>query len=133
MKATFADSFHFVALLNARDHAHFRALDTMRSLQGKLVTTEFALLEVGDAYSDPLDRPAFLELMDELGASGSAVIVPATSELLQAGLDLFRSRADKGWSLTDCTSFVIMQREGITEALTSDRHFEQAGFVALLK
>lgn len=96
MKATFADSFHFMALLNARDHAHSRALDAMQSLQGKLVTTEFALLEVGDAYSDPIDRPAFLELMDELGASGSVVIVPVTSELLQAGLDLFRSRADKG-------------------------------------
>jgi predicted nucleic acid-binding protein len=40
---------------------------------------------------------------------------------------------DKKWSLTDCTSFVVMREMGITEALTGDTHFEQAGFVALLK
>jgi predicted nucleic acid-binding protein len=52
---------------------------------------------------------------------------------MTAGVDLYRRRPDKAWSLTDCISFVVMQREGITEALTGDQHFEQAGFVALLK
>jgi len=45
---------------------------------------------------------------------------------------LYQNRPDKNWSLTDCISFVVMQEHGITEALTADRHFEQAGFVPLL-
>jgi predicted nucleic acid-binding protein len=50
-----------------------------------------------------------------------------------AALDLFRRRSDKNWSLTDCSSFLIMQKMAISEALTYDLHFEQAGFRALLR
>jgi hypothetical protein len=53
--------------------------------------------------------------------------------LFEAGTDLYSRRSDKEWSLTDCISFVVMQEQGIGEALTGDRHFEQAGFRALLK
>ena len=60
-------------------------------------------------------------------------IIPADEELFQAGFDYFEARPDKGWSLTDCISFVVMEREQLTEALTGDHHFEQAGFTALLK
>jgi predicted nucleic acid-binding protein len=49
------------------------------------------------------------------------------------GIQLYDSRPDKQWSLTDCISFVVMQDRGIVEALTGDHHFEQAGFTALLK
>ena len=49
---------------------------------------------------------------------------------MEEGLGLYESRPDKEWSLTDCISFVVMKKEGIVEALTEDRHFEQAGFVA---
>ena len=49
------------------------------------------------------------------------------------GFALFSARLDKEWSMTDCISFAVMQREGLNEALTADHHFEQAGFVALLK
>jgi hypothetical protein len=58
--------------------------------------------------------------------------VPASEEVFERGLGLYRSRPDKEWSLTDCISFVVMQEQGIGEALTADRHFTQAGFVALL-
>ena len=60
-------------------------------------------------------------------------IVPGDDASFHTGLTLYFSRPDKDWSLTDCISFVIMQREGITEALTGDHHFEQAGFNILLK
>jgi predicted nucleic acid-binding protein len=46
---------------------------------------------------------------------------------------LYVNRPDKQWSLTDCISFVVMEREGIADALTGDKHFEQAGFNVLLK
>ena len=49
------------------------------------------------------------------------------------GVALYAERPDKDWSLTDCISFVVMRTMDITEALTGDRHFEQAGFTALLK
>ena len=53
--------------------------------------------------------------------------------LFEAGFNLFEARPDKDWSLTDFISFVVMEREGLTEALTGDHHFEQAGFTALLR
>lgn len=60
------------------------------------------------------------------------LLIPATSELLQRGRDLFAARPDKAWSLTDCTSFVVMEEYGLTEAQTMDHHYTQAGFHALL-
>jgi len=60
-------------------------------------------------------------------------VIATDSDLIHSGLQLFQSRQDKEWGLVDCTSFIIMQDRGLTEALTSDEHFEQAGFVALLR
>jgi uncharacterized protein len=59
-------------------------------------------------------------------------VEPLDTTLLSGALTLYEARADKLWGLTDCISFVVMQRRGLTEALTSDRHFHQAGFRALL-
>ena len=53
--------------------------------------------------------------------------------MFQRGLRLYEERPDKEWSLTDCLSFVVMKDENLREALTGDQHFEQAGFIALLK
>ena len=61
------------------------------------------------------------------------LVLPGSRESFQAGLELYRSRPDKEWSLTDCISFVVMKERGIAEALTGNRHFEQAGFTILLK
>jgi hypothetical protein len=62
----------------------------------------------------------------------NTTIIPASPELLQSGLQLFGRRTDKHWSLTDCISFALMQEMGVANALTCDRHFEQAGFRAML-
>jgi predicted nucleic acid-binding protein len=65
-------------------------------------------------------------------AQDTAVYIAGESDALyDGGLALYRARADKQWSLTDCISFVLMKREGLREALTGDRHFAQAGFVPL--
>jgi len=50
-----------------------------------------------------------------------------------AGLELYRARPDKGYSLIDCISMQTMRNEGITEALPNDRHCEQEGFRALFR
>jgi predicted nucleic acid-binding protein len=59
-------------------------------------------------------------------------LVPLGDELLTGGVELYRDRPDKYWSLTDCISFVVMTELGVTDALTGDRHFKQAGFSLLL-
>ena len=60
-------------------------------------------------------------------------IIGDDRELFESGIRMYREREDKDWSLTDCISFVVMEREEIRDALTADHHFEQAGFHALLK
>lgn len=75
--------------------------------------------------------------MSQRNSAISATTIDRCSGLAKASaasvLHLYAARLDKGWSLTDCISFVVMQQHGIREALTGDRHFAQAGFVALLK
>lgn len=133
MKPVFADTFFFLALLNQADAAHGEAVALSRSLRRRRVTTTWVLTEVGDAMSVGTNRAAFLEFLEFVRESPMVTMVPASEELFQRGVELFSQRPDKKWTLTDCISFVVMQDEGITEALTEDHHFEQAGFAALLK
>jgi uncharacterized protein len=133
MSLLFADSYYFFALGNVRDPAHGRAVAFSLSFAGKLLTTDWIIMELGDGMVQPAQRPVFLRLVEQFHADPDMTVIPFSAELMTAGIDLFRRRSDKEWSLTDCVSFVAMQREGITEALTGDRHFEQAGFRALLK
>lgn len=71
--------------------------------------------------------------MREIYNSPEYLVLPATPELFEAGLQLYQQRPDKEWALTDCISFHVMQERGLTNALAYDHHFEQAGFVALLR
>ena len=71
-------------------------------------------------------------LLSMLQNNPQVSIVPCTSDLFARGIALFSSRMDKAWTLTDCVSFVVMHEYGISEALTGDHHFEQAGFNILL-
>jgi len=129
----FADSSFLVALLNPKDQWHSVATTVAEPLDEPVLTTMWVLVEVGDALSVGLNRELFLRFIDRLSAQPQWETVPASPDWFARGLDLFRARADKGWSLTDCISFAVMQERGITEALTHDHHFEQAGFGILLK
>lgn len=131
MSAVFADTFFFLALLSERDQAEARALQYDANA-ATLVTTAWILTEVADAFSAPENRSTFLRLWDTLRESPDAHIIGPTPELFDRGLEMFRQRPDKEWSLTDCISFVVMRDEKIADALTGDHHFEQAGFRALL-
>jgi predicted nucleic acid-binding protein len=89
---------------------------------------------LADGWARPSSwRSVFIQLLADLQANPDILVVPVSDQLLREGVHLYGQRLDKEWSLTDCISFVVMQREGITEALTGDHHFEQAGFIALLK
>ena len=134
MKTVFADSFYFFAIVNANDAAHAKATAFTSSFNGGLITTGWVLTEFADGMARPSSRRGvFLQILADLRGRANTRIVSMDDQLLQDGVELYERRLDKEWSLTDCISFVVMTREGITEALTGDHHFEQAGFVALLK
>jgi len=132
VKAVFADTFYFLALLNRRDLAHQRAIAASRKPGLTLLTTEFVLLEIADALCKPHQRDEVLAVWKLMETDPACRLIRASSDLLARGKKLYRERADKKWPLTDCISFVVMQDEGIQEALTADRHFDQAGFNPLL-
>ncbi len=133
MRCAFCDSFFFIALLSPADAAHGRARSFVAGYRERMLTTSWVLTELADALSGVGSRAATASFIERLPTWDALQIVTAEDSLFQAGLSLYKSRPDKEWSLTDYISFVVMRREGISEALTGDHHFEQAGFIALLK
>jgi len=97
-----------------------------------LVTTEFVLIEVANAFCTSAWRGKAINLIEGLRLLPNIEIIEASSLLLSDGWQLYCDRLDKEWSLTDCVSFAVMERDQIREAFTSDHHFEQAGFIKLL-
>jgi uncharacterized protein len=134
MKTVFADTFYFLALLFRGDTAHQRANEFFDNYRGHLITTDWVMTELADALaSTEKNRAKFLETRSYLMTDPDVFIVSFDDELFENAITLYEQRLDKQWSLTDCVSFVIMQERKIHEALTGDHHFEQAGFIALLK
>ncbi len=132
MTPVFADTSYFLALLGRADQHHKQAVAWSRVLRRPLLTTEYIVLEVGNNLIRGTDRALFVEFFARLGADRRTEVVPASAEWLKAGVNLFAARLDQTWSLTDCISFSVMARRKLTDALTADHHFEQAGFRALL-
>ena len=133
MKTIFADTSYYIALTNANDEFAEAAYEYTKGFGGFFVTTAWVLTEVANYLRQSPNRPLVLSLVADLRNDRRVDIVAPTQRLFDQGLDLYADRPDKEWSLTDCISFVVMRERGITEALTGDRHFEQAGFVTLLK
>lgn len=133
MTPIFADTFYFLALLSRRDLQHAAALRYAMAADRPIVTTAWVLTEVADGLAPVVTRQQFLALLARLDSASEAEIVGPGGDIWRRGIDLYSRRPDKDWSLTDCIPFVVMADRGISEALTGDHHFEQAGFVALLK
>jgi uncharacterized protein len=131
--AYFADTFFFLALLNPDDQAHMEAVRWASEPRGPLVTTAWVLAEVADAMAAPGNRRSFLMLVSALRHNSAVDILPPEPGLFERGLDLYSLRRDRSWSLTDCISFVVMVDRGLSEALTGDEYFEEAGFKAVLR
>lgn len=133
MIEVFADTFFYLALLSRDSTARAKAQQVSSDVRVRTVTTAFVLMEVANALSAAAHRGFYLSLSRRLTSSPDVAVIGASHDLFERGQALYSSRLDKDWSLTDCTSFVVMQDRGITHALTGDHHFEQAGFQALLK
>ncbi len=131
MKPYFADSWFFIALLNGADEDHLPITDFAAKLDRPLITTDWIVVEVADAFSSPSLRHLYVRLRASLNSPTWCTVLPARRQQVDLGSDLYSRRLDKAWSLTDCISFVVMAQRGLHDALTGDRHFEQAGFRAL--
>ena len=139
MTALFADTFYWIALLDSADNAHRHALELTSGFGGReriaLVTTDEVLAEYLTFFAtahERIRRKALRNAQRVLENAGVRV-VPQSHESFLSGMALYGARPDKGYSLTDCISMQTMRREGLTDVLTNDRHFEQEGFRALFR
>ena len=133
MKPVFEDAFYYVAFLNKADVYHQKAVALSQFFRGPVVTTTWVLVEVADAFAGSVARQRIMPFIQTLEEDPDTNILSASMALFNRGLRLYHGRMDKEWTLTDCISFEAMREEGMTETLTGDRHFEQAGFKALLR
>lgn len=134
MKALFVDTAGWLACADSAEPAHLRccaARDAALEAGQALVTTDFVVdetltlirfrlgLDAADAWWQQVDRSARLrwERVD--------------SDRFEKARHLFFQYRDKDFSFTDCTSFVVMREFRLTHAITTDRHFRQAGFQVL--
>jgi predicted nucleic acid-binding protein len=123
-------------MASRKDELHHKCLELAEQIETEgrqLVTTEAVLLEVGNSLARRRYRASAAQLLRSLTTDTRITIEPVTTDLFYRGLRLYETRMDKEWGLVDCISFIVMTERGLTDALTSDEHFEQAGFVALLR
>lgn len=128
----FADTVFWLALVVKQDQYHTKAQQLSEHLPSRIITTRPVLLETFNTLSRLSWRNTGIALLERLEDRDDIQILPLSDSLWLKGTDLFCSRLDKSWSLTDCISFVAMAEMNLTDALTADAHFQQAGFRALM-
>jgi predicted nucleic acid-binding protein len=132
MLPVFADTSFWLALFDPHDFLH-DAAKREASHRRRILTSDWIVVETMNSLARKHQQIrqyalSFFRVLPTLGH----VCLPCTREHRDEALQLYSSRLDKGWSLTDCSSFIIMGETGLQRALTSDRHFTQAGFEVLL-
>ena len=135
-KKVFVDTAYWIARTNPKDRWHYAARRAMRGLgKVRLVTTEEVLSEFLTGFSKrgAYLRDAAARIVDEITRNPDIEVLPQSHESFTTALELFRQRSDKGYSMQDCASMHAMRTLGISEVLSSDLHFEQEGFTALVK
>jgi predicted nucleic acid-binding protein len=131
----FADTSFWIGLSSKRDQHNRRAVAWHQFVvrtRSTILTTEAVLLEWLNAMSDVSTRRFAAESCLRARADAHIEVVPFQPDLMMTAIALYRDRPDKNWSLTDCLSFMVMERRSLKEALTTDHDFEQAGLKALM-
>ena len=136
MRKVFADTFYWAALINPRDQWHKMAVGLRESLSSgvRIVTTETVLIELMNyfcEFGEEMRTVVVEDVRDIMLDLNIDFIEHGPSSFLDA-VAMYEKRPDKGYSLTDCISMLVMRDHGIAEILTHDNHFEQEGFVVLL-
>ena len=134
MKIIFADTFYWIALLSPRDTWHLRVIEWSQSNpKQSLVITDGIIDEIFAHFSKQGDimRGKVIELYQNILDDPNIQLISYNQELRQTGIELYKKRPDKGYSLTDCISMVVMKKLNISEVLTNDKHFSQEGFMII--
>jgi predicted nucleic acid-binding protein len=138
MSALFVDTSGWGNLVDRAQPYHTLASNLYRLARQRkrpIFTSNYILTELVALLTSPLKTPRsnIVDFIDSLKCSPFVEIVHVDQSIDTAAWQLLSDRLDKGWSLVDCSSFVLMEELKIADALTNDKHFEQAGFVRLLK
>lgn len=129
----FLDTSFVIALINDRDQYHVEAQAlSYQFAASPLITTHAVLLEIGNALANNYRQEA-AETITVLRTSSDTEIIAVDTRLFDRGLETYQKYADKDWGLVDCISFVVMWERGLTESLTFDGNFKQAGFTMLCR
>ena len=129
----FLDTAFIQALLNVRDAYHPKAIELFPRVRNasEIWITEAILTEVGNACS-AINRKGAVQFIQQCYQTDNIRIVSIDTQLFTQATHLYQSRLDKNWGLTDCISFIVMTQNNLQDAVTTDRHFVQAGFRALM-
>ncbi|CAN2042247.1 PIN domain-containing protein [Candidatus Magnetomoraceae bacterium gMMP-15] len=132
-KSVFMDTGFLIALIDNSDTYHEIAIESYRNLIMKkwpIITTEAILTELGNALSKLRWRQIAYKWITSIKKSKTIfTVIPVKNEIFDKSLKFYGSRLDKEWGLTDCISFIIMQENSLTHALSTDHHFKQAGYI----
>lgn len=135
MKIAFVDAQYFIAIFQETDQWHEQAIAVeARISDHRFVTTDGVLTEVLNYFCGfgSVVRKEVAGLVEDVITDQNFQVIEQTRTLFLNGLELYRSRPDKGYSLTDCISMNVCREMGIDEVLTRDNHFVQEGFRILL-
>lgn len=133
MKRIFLDTSYVVALVNRHDEFHEQATELAEMYENDLfLVTDAVLLEIGNSLARGYKREA-IGVFERFFKSSDIEIIRLDQLLFERAFDIYKTYADKTWGMVDCVSFVVMREHGITEALTHDGNFVQAGFTALMR
>jgi len=136
LRTVFADTLLWIARVRPRDPWQTAARTALQRIGDvRLVTTDEVLNELLAALSrgGPVLRRKAVETVRLLLGTPAVTVVPQTRQSFLAAVNRYEARSDKTYSLTDCASMNAMDAQGIREILTSDRHFEQEGFLVLIE
>jgi predicted nucleic acid-binding protein len=134
----FVDTSGWAAFFDRRQSFHFRAKQLLQSAwvrSQNVVSSNYVLAELTGLLTSPMRvaKPVQVQYLQIIRQHPRVVVVHIDPALDAAAWNLWQARPDKDWTVVDCASFIVMQQQRLTEALSTDHHFEQAGFVRLLK
>jgi len=129
----FVDTSFVIALINDRDQ-YFNQAQALsyRFENSQLLTTDAVLLEIGNALAKDFRKEA-IEVIQVLRGGKNAEVIQIDQTTFEKGFGAYEKYKDKSWGLVDCISFTVMWERGVTEVLTFDKDFEQAGFRMVTK
>jgi uncharacterized protein len=128
----FIDTLFIIALINPRDQYHAKAMELAAKYESHpFLVSDAVLLEIGNGLARNYKQEA-IGVIEGFFESEEVEIVRITPKLFERAFELYKKYQDKDWGLIDSISFVVMTDAGITQALTFDQHFGQAGFEALM-